>query len=95
MIRWIAKIDIIVVVIIMTVCIGVAVISMRSKTYSIGYEIASLKARERHLRQHQIELQSDYAKTQKSIRNKLLSEQDKSGQAKYVLPDLKHVIKEE
>lgn len=95
MFKLIAKIDIIVVVIIMTVLIGIAVIAMRSKTYSIGYEIAALKSREKQLRHQQIELQSEYAKDQRIIRSKLLLEQDRLGKSKYVLPDLKHVIKEE
>ncbi len=94
MLRWILKIDIIVTVIILTVLIGIAVIAMRSKTYSIGYEIATLKGKEKRLRHRQIELQSEYAKDQKEVRNKLLAEKDASGKPKYVLPDLKHVIKE-
>lgn len=95
MFRILAKIDIIVAAIVATILIGIAVIAMRSKTYSIGYEIAALKLHEKQLRHYQIELQSQYAETQKTIRDKLLLEQDKSGKQKFVLPDLKHVIKEE
>ncbi len=93
MFKILKKIDAIVVIIIFTICIGVVVITMRSKTYSIGYEIASLKGKENQLRQRQIELQSELASTQRMVRDKLLAEQDKFGKPKYILPDPKHVLR--
>jgi len=94
MFRLLKKIDAMVVIIFFTICIGVVVITMRSKTYSIGYEIASLKKKENQLRQRQIELQSDLASTRRMVRDKLLSQQDKLGKPKYILPDPTHVIRE-
>ena len=84
-----------VIIIFFTICVGVVVITMRSKTYSIGYEIASLKNKEKQLRQRQIELQSDLASTRRMVRDKLLAEQDKLGKPKYILPDPKHVLRED
>ena len=94
MFKLLKKIDAMVVIIFFTICIGVVVITMRSKTYSIGYEIASLKNKEKQLRQRQIELQSDLASTRRMVRDKLLSQQDKLGKPKYILPDPTHVIRE-
>ncbi len=88
------KIDAIVLIIIFTICVGVAVITMRSKTYSIGYEIAALKNKEKQLSQRQVELQTDLASAQRLIRDRLLAEQGKDGKPKYILPDAKHVIRE-
>ena len=82
MFRLLKKIDAMVIIIFFTICVGVVVITMRSKTYSIGYEIASLKNKEKQLRQRQIELQSDLASTRRMVRDKLLAEQDKLGKPK-------------
>ena len=95
MFRLLKKIDAMVIIIFFTICVGVVVITMRSKTYSIGYEIASLKNKEKQLRQRQIELQSDLASTRRMVRDKLLAEQDKLGKPKYILPDPKHVLRED
>lgn len=95
MLHVLKKIDAMVFVIFITICVGILVITMRSKTYSIGYEIATLKSKERNLRQRQTELKSELASTQRMVRDKLLSEHDSSGQQKYVLPDQKHVLREE
>ena len=92
MIKIIKKIDIIVAIIIFTICIGVVVITMRSKTYHIGYEIAELKRKEKNLREKQIELQSELAEVQRSVRDKLLAEKDKQGKPKFLLPDQRYVI---
>jgi hypothetical protein len=95
MLKVIKKLDAMVVIIFFTICVGILVITMRSNTYSIGYEIASLKNKEKQLRQRQIELQSDLASTKRMVRDKLLAEQDKLGKPKYILPDPKHVLREE
>ena len=95
MINFLKKIDIMVVIIIITTSVGILVITMRSKTYSVGYEIASLKKNEKQLIQKQIELELNLIQTQKMIREKLLSEQDKKGNMKYHLPDIDSVIREE
>lgn len=95
MFKLLKKIDAMVVIIFFTIGVRVLVITMRSKTYSIGYEIASLKNKERQLRQRQIELQSDLASARRMVRDKLLAEQDKQGKSKYILPDPKHVLRED
>jgi hypothetical protein len=95
MFRILKKIDAMVVIIFFTICVGVLVITMRSKTYSVGYEIASLKNKEKQLRQKQIELQSELASTKRMVRDKLLAEQDNAGKPKYILPDQNHVLRDE
>lgn len=94
MISLLKKIDAILVIIFFTIGVGVLVITMRSKTYSIGYEIASLKNKEKQLSQKKIEFQSDQAFLKRMVRDKLLSQRDKNGKPKYVLPDPNHVIRE-
>lgn len=94
MIRLLKKIDAIIVIIIFTIVIGVIVTTMRSKTYSIGYELASLKLQEKQLNQKHIELQTQLAELQKSIRENLLVKTNNAGKLKYIMPDKKHVIKE-
>lgn len=94
MIRLLKKIDAIIVIIIFTIVIGVIVTTMRSKTYSIGYELASLKLQEKQLNQKHIELQTQLAELQKSIRENLLAKINNAGKLKYIMPDKKHVIKE-
>lgn len=85
--------DSIIAIIILTIIVGIIVITMRSKTYSIGYEIADLKAKEKSLRQRQIELQSDLASVERTVRDNLLSQKDSSGKPKYILPDPKRVLR--
>ena len=94
MLGFLKKIDSIVLIVVITIIVGVVVISLRSKTYSIGYEIAHLKNKERTLRQKKEELQSQLATVQRDTRDRLLSEKDGSGNQRFILPDQNHVIKE-
>jgi len=87
--------DAIIAIIFLTIIVGIIVITMRSKTYSVGYEIASLKAKEKLLRQRQVELQSELAATEKNVRDNLLSQKDANGKSKYILPDPKRVLRAE
>lgn len=87
--------DAIIAIIFLTIIVGVIVITMRSKTYSVGYEIASLKSKEKSLRQRQIELQSDLAATERNVRDNLLAQKDSLGKPKYILPDPKRVLRAE
>ena len=82
-----------IIIIVLTIVVGVVVITMRSKTYSIGYEIAALKDKEKSLRQRQVELQSGLADAEHTVRDALLAELNSSGKQKYILPDHNHVIK--
>ncbi len=95
MINLLKKLDSVVLVIVLTIIIGIVVISLRSRTYSIGYEIASLKNKEKNLRQKKDELLSNFTSVQRNVRNSLLSEKEKGDVLKYTLPDQQHVIKEE
>jgi hypothetical protein len=85
--------DAIIAIIFLTILVGVIVITMRSKTYSVGYEIAALKAKEKLIRQRQVELLSDLAATERTVRENLLSQKDLNGKAKYILPDPKRVLR--
>ncbi len=95
MIRWLKKIDSIVFVLILTIIIGVAVITLRSKTYTVGYEIAKLKANEKSLRKQNAELHIQLSQLQKKIRERLLNQNNTAGQKKFIFPDTAHVIIEE
>jgi cell division protein FtsL len=94
MLRIIKKIDVIIVIIFFTILVGIAVVTMRSETYTIGYEIAHLKTKERNLRQRQTELLSELAFAERTIRDRLLSQTTPDGKQKYILPDRNHVLKE-
>jgi cell division protein FtsL len=87
--------DAIIAIIFLTIIVGIIVITMRSKTYSVGYEIAALKSKEKSLRQRQIELQSDLAATERNVRDNLLAQKDSSGKPKFILPDPKRVLRTE
>lgn len=95
MIRWLKQIDSIVFVLILTIIIGVAVITLRSKTYSVGYEIAKLKAKEKNLREKNTELRIQLSQQQRSLRERLLNTRNAEGKKKFVFPDTEHVILEE
>jgi hypothetical protein len=87
--------DAIIAIIFLTIIVGVIVITMRSKTYSVGYEIAALKNKEKSLSQRQIELLSELASTERNVRDNLLAQKDSSGKPKYILPDPKRVLRAE
>ncbi|KAB8030868.1 hypothetical protein [Fluviispira multicolorata] len=93
MMKLFKQFDAIIAIIFLTILVGVVVITMRSKTYSVGYEIASLKAKEKSLRQRQVELQSELAATERTVRDNLLAQKDKTGKPKYILPDPKRVMR--
>ncbi|APJ02464.1 hypothetical protein [Silvanigrella aquatica] len=95
MLKFFKGFDAIIAIIFLTIIVGVIVITMRSKTYSVGYEIASLKSKEKSLRQRQIELLSDLASTERNVRDNLLSQKDNFGKPKYILPDPKRVLRSE
>lgn len=85
--------DAIIAIIFLTIIVGIIVITMRSKTYSVGYEIAALKSKEKTLRQRQIELQSELAATERNVREGLLTQKDSVGRPKFILPDPKRVLR--
>jgi len=95
MIKWLKKIDSVVTVLVLTIVIGVCVVTLRSQTYYVGYDIAKLKSQEKSLRKQNTELQIELSKLQRNIRAKLLSEKNAVGNKKMVFPDTAHVIVEE
>lgn len=76
----------------LVVLAAIPVATLRSKTYAIGYELGKLKAQERALRQHNIELQSELAAVQRSIRDKHVARGPKSDSGKLLLPGAEAVI---
>lgn len=95
MIKWLKKVDSIVLVLILTIFIGVVVITLRSKTYYVGYEIAKLKGQEKDLRAQNTDLNVEITAIQRNIRNSLLNEKDAQSRAKFIFPETTHVITEE
>lgn len=94
MIKWLKKVDSIVTIMIFTIIIGVIVITLRSRTYYVGYEIAKLKSQEKDLREQNGELQIELTELKRDVRNTLLNEKDATGKLKFIFPDTKHVISE-
>ena len=93
MLKFLKGFDAIIAIIFLTIIVGIIVITLRSKTYSVGYEIATLKSKEKLLRQRQVELQSELASTERNVRDNLLAIKDPNGKPKYVLPDPKRVLR--
>jgi hypothetical protein len=52
----------------LVVAAAIPVAALRSKTYSIGYELGRLKSEEKQLRQRNVELQSQLASVQRLVR---------------------------
>ena len=86
------KIDASIVCFAMVVLAAIPVATLRTKTYAIGYELGKLKETERTLRQKNIELQSDLASVQRSIRDRHLSRSTKAEPGKLQLPGADSVI---
>jgi len=92
--RLFKKIDPIIFIILLTVGIGIFVIKMRSAIYDTGYQIGTLKGQERQLQIKKMELESQLASTERMVRDSILNKKDAQGQPRYVIPDVRHVIKE-
>lgn len=86
------KTDFILFILIFTVLVGIVVITLRSKTYSVGYEIAKLKKEEKHLRQRKIELKTQLTSLQKHIRDMYIQKARESGHHPLFFPERDHVI---
>ncbi|MFZ9519168.1 MAG: hypothetical protein ACO3A4_01700 [Silvanigrellaceae bacterium] len=70
----------------LVVIAAVPVAALRSKTYSVGYELGRLKSEEKSLRQRNVDLQSQLAALQKNVRENRLKANDGDGQPKLNLP---------
>jgi hypothetical protein len=73
----------------LVVVAAVPVAALRSRTYSIGYSLGELKKQERQLRQKNIELKSQLATTQRTIRDKYFgnAQKRKPATGELVLPE--------
>jgi len=70
----------------LVVIAAIPVAALRSKTYSIGYELGRLKSEEKHLRQRNVELQSQLASVQRSVRESHLKNNQGGKQTQLNLP---------
>ena len=77
---------------ILVVLAAVPVAALRAKTFSIGYELGQLKNKERELRQSNIELQTELASAQRTVREKWIPHQSKRAQI-LSLPEPTQVIR--
>lgn len=77
----------------LVVVAAVPVAALRSKTYSIGYELGRLKAEEKQLRQRNVELQSQLASVQRSVRFNRLKIDGHGTQAQLNLPAKSNVLR--
>jgi len=86
------KIDVSTICFIFVTIATIPVIALRTKTYSIGYEIGKLKNQEIQLNQKKAELNSELALIQKKIKDKFASKKNQ-----YVLefPKAQSVWREE
>ena len=61
------KIDVSIVSFVLVLIVAIPVTALRSQTYSVGYEIANLKAKERILRASQMILEAELAKLKAAV----------------------------
>jgi hypothetical protein len=89
------RIDASIVCFVLVVVAAVPVATLRSRTYSLGYELGKLKTSERQQRQHNIELKSSIAKTQRAIRDTYLRRGTvrKPAQETLALPEQERIFK--
>lgn len=96
------RVDVSLVCFVLVLAAAIPVALLRTKTYALGYELGQLKSRERELRQRNVELLSELASTQRTVRDKHTSSsaqhsmsQARSGKANenaLVLPSAKEVL---
>ncbi|MEY4065864.1 MAG: hypothetical protein RIR26_2072 [Pseudomonadota bacterium] len=77
----------------LVVIAAIPVAALRTKTYAIGYELGRLKSEEKILRQRNMELQSQLASVQRSVRETRLKTGASSGQAQLNLPQKNNVLR--
>lgn len=70
------KVDVSIVSFIIVLIIAVPVTALRSQTYAVGYEIANLKARERDLRERNLSLKAELARSQSELISRATSQRD-------------------
>jgi len=67
------RIDVSLVCFVLVIAAAIPVALLRTKTYALGYELGRLKTDERELRQRNVELLSEVAAVQRSVRDKHIS----------------------
>ena len=77
----------------LVVIAAIPVAALRTKTYAIGYELGRLKSEEKILRQRNMELQSQLASVQRSVRETRLRSNTPQGQAQLNLPHKNNVLR--
>ncbi|NBO37181.1 hypothetical protein EBU99_01215 [bacterium] len=77
----------------LVVLAAIPVAALRTKTYGIGYELGRLKTEERQLRQKNIDLQSQLAAVQRTVRESRLKTSTNSGVSQLNLPSKTNVLR--
>ena len=75
----------------LVVLAAVPVAALRTKTYSIGYELGRLKSEEKLLRQRNVELQTQLASVQRAVRDSRLKNAGQGKPAQLNLPSQTNV----
>jgi hypothetical protein len=75
----------------LVVAAAIPVAALRSKTYTIGYELGRLKSEEKQLRQRNVELQSQLASVQRAVRDNHLKSNSNSKENQLNLPSKTNV----
>jgi hypothetical protein len=61
------KVDVSIVSFVLVLVIALPVTALRSQTYSVGYDIAELKSKERQLREHNLDLKAQLGRLEASL----------------------------
>lgn len=77
----------------LVVVAAIPVAALRTKTYALGYELGRLKAEERNLRQKNMELESQLASVQRSVRESKVRGTSKESVSQLSLPSQSDVIR--
>jgi hypothetical protein len=88
------RIDASIVCFALVVVAAIPVATLRSRTYALGYDLGKLKQTEKNQRNHNVELKSAIARTQRSIRDSYLkSKNPGSVEMKTLsLPSQEHIL---
>ena len=77
------------------IILAMGVIYLRSMTYKVGYEIASLKKTEDQLRKESRILKSKFERLGQDVKTNLLTEKSKDGLKLFILPESHQVLRPE
>jgi hypothetical protein len=97
--KW--RLDVSLVCFVLVLAAAIPVALLRTKTYSLGYDLGRLKSQERELRQRNVELLSQLASTQRAVRDKYVAHEGslsgpargaKIARGELVLPEAAEVL---